>query len=208
MSQQINLYNPLLLRQQKYFSLNTMAQAIGLILLGMLLFYGYARYQTAKLDKQAIETTKLNAATQTRLAQVSAELGPHAASKSLLDEVAQVEAQLKERQRILDLLQHGDLGNRRGFSEYFRAFSRQTSDGVWLTGFSVSGKGEVVISGRALKPEQVPAFISRLKREPALAGKTFATLEMRLPEPTANNKQPAHAFIEFKLGSTEAEQSK
>ena len=54
MSQQINLYNPLLLKQQKLFSLRTMAQALGLILLGNFLFYGYASYRTANLrNRQA-----------------------------------------------------------------------------------------------------------------------------------------------------------
>jgi len=200
MSQQINLYNPLLLKQQKLFSLRTMTQALGLILLGNFLFYGYASYRTANLEKQASQTTQLYNATLAQFERTKAESGPRAPSALLADEVARTEAQLKTRRRIIGLLDQGALGSRQGFSGYFRALSRQTMEGLWLTGFQVSGAGEVAISGRALKPELVPAFINQLKQEPVLAGKTFASLEIRRPAPTgAGGKSVVPAYIEFSL---------
>ncbi len=51
MSQQINLFNPVFLTQKKYFSVLTMLQALGLIVLGSALFYGYALYQVAQMSK-------------------------------------------------------------------------------------------------------------------------------------------------------------
>jgi len=206
MSQQINLYNPLLLKQQKHFSLNTMAQALGLILLGSVLFYGYAWYRAAELEKQSAATAKLHKDTLAQLERTKAEFGPRTTSKLLMDEVARMETQLNSRRRIIGLLEQGELGNKQGFSEYFRALSRQSTEGLWLTGFQVSGAGEVAISGRALKPELVPAFINQLKRETVLAGKTFATLEMRLPAPAtaAGGKPAAPAYIEFSLHNAEA----
>jgi len=200
MSQQINLYNPLLLKQQKLFSLRTMTQALGLILLGNFLFYGYASYRTAHLEKQASQTTQLYNTTLAQFERTKAEAGPRAPSALLADAVARTEAQLKTRRRIIGLLEQGALGNRQGFSGYFRALSRQTMAGLWLTGFQVSGAGEVAISGRALKPELVPAFINQLKQEPVLAGKTFASLEMRRPTPIGTGGKPVvPAYIEFSL---------
>ena len=49
MSQQINLFNPIFLKQRKYFSLLAMLQALGLIVLGSLFLYGYALYQVEQL---------------------------------------------------------------------------------------------------------------------------------------------------------------
>ena len=49
MSQQINLFNPVFLKQKKYFSVMTMLQALGLIVLGSIVFYGYAWYQVQQL---------------------------------------------------------------------------------------------------------------------------------------------------------------
>ena len=206
MSQQINLYNPLLLKQQKLFSFNTMAQALGLILAGTLLFYAYAWYNAASLENQSEEARRLFTATLAQLEQVKARSGAHAPSKLLEEEVARMEAQLGARQSVVTLLERGELGNKQGFSEYFRALSRQTTDGVWLTAFEISGTGDMAISGRTLKPELVPVFISHLKRESAMAGKNFATLEMRLPAsaPSADGK-PAHPpYIEFSLHNAEA----
>ena len=49
MSQQINLFNPIFMKQRKYFSLLAMLQALGLIVAGALLFYGYAIDQVGEL---------------------------------------------------------------------------------------------------------------------------------------------------------------
>ncbi len=206
MSQQINLYNPLLLKQQKLFSFGTMVQALGLILAGSLLFYAYAWHSTSSLENQNAEAARMHAAALARIEQVKSESGARAPSKLLQEEVARMEAQLGTRQGIVALLERGELGNKQGFSEYFRALSRQTADGLWLTAFKVNGAGEVAISGRTLKPELVPAFISQLKRENAMEGKTFAMLEMRLPDaaPSPDGK-PAHPpYIEFSLHNAEA----
>lgn len=208
MSQQINLYNPLLLKQQKLFSLKTMTQALGLIVLGMFLFYGYVGYRVVHLEKQAAQTTQMYNTTLARLERTKAEAGPRAPSALLADEVTRTEMQLKTRRHILDLLEQGDLGNRQGFSGYFRALSRRTTEGLWLTGFQVSGAGEVAISGRALKPELVPAFINQLKQEPVLAGKTFASLEMRRPSPSVSGDKTVPAYIEFSLHHAAAEPSR
>ena len=68
MTQQINLFNPVFLKQKKYFSLVPMLQALGLIVLGSALFYGYAAYQVKLLTKQSDDTAARYAAEQTRLA--------------------------------------------------------------------------------------------------------------------------------------------
>ena len=49
MSQQINLFNPVFLKQKKYFSVIAMGQALAMIAVGSALFYGYANYQVQQL---------------------------------------------------------------------------------------------------------------------------------------------------------------
>ena len=53
MSQQINLFNPLFLRKEKYFSVRTMLQSLGLIALGLAVLYAYALMQTRELERLA-----------------------------------------------------------------------------------------------------------------------------------------------------------
>ena len=212
MSQQINLFNPLFRKQQKYFSAVTMLQALGLILLGSLLLYGYARYRTSLMEQHAAQADLAQKTTQAKMLELSALAGPRQPSKLLADEVARMESKVEARKHIVGMLGQGDFGSNQGFSEFFRALSRQTMDGLWITGFHVSGaENEVNISGRALQPELVPVFINRLKTETVLAGKSFTTMEIRLPEPekTPDGKPlPPRRFIEFTLRKSAAESAK
>lgn len=206
MSQQINLYNPLLLKQQKLFSLKTMAQGLGLILAGGLLFAAYAAYNAAALEKRAADAKRMHGEALAQIERLRA-AGTRTPSKLLQEEVARQEAQLKARQAVVALLQGGELGNKQGFSEYFRALSRQTGDGLWLTRFRVAGSGEVSIGGGALNPELVPAYIAKLKRETVFAGKTFSTLEMRVADAAAaGGKAGEPRHIEFSLHHAEAKE--
>jgi hypothetical protein len=206
-SQQINLFNPLFRRQKKYFSAATMLQALSLLLLGSVLVYGYAWYRTSTINERSAQSASNLKATQAQLLEMSAQAGPRQPSQLLIDEVARMEAKVRARRHIVGLLGTGELGNREGFSEYFRALSRQTMNGVWITRFHVSGvEDDVAISGRALRPELVPVFLYRLKTETVLAGKSFSAMEMRLPaaETAADGKPQAdYRFIEFSLRKAE-----
>lgn len=210
MSQQINLFSPIFLTQKKYFSALTMAQGLGLLVLGSLAFFGYVYWQTQGLTKQSADTTRRLALEQARLERVSAEYAPRGKSRLLQQEVERLEAQMKSRTEVLQLLKGGEFGRTAGFSEYLRAFARQTLHGLWLTGFSIKGD-DMEISGRALQPELVPTYLQRLQHEQPMRGKTFATLEMALPKTDPTSKDaPATPprYVEFTLRSIAAEAAK
>jgi hypothetical protein len=210
-SQQINLFNPIFLKQEKLFSAVTMAQALGLILLGSAVLIAYSYYQSSSLGIQATASTTQLALAQAQLAKVNAEFGPRQKSKLVEDDIQKTEIEVKSLQQVFDILQQGEFGNTKGYSEYLRAFSRQILGGVWLTGFSIYGAGsEIGLQGRALQPEFVPAYIGRLKREPVMQGKSFATLEMQLPlvdelgkgDPASAKQRVPAGYIEFSLQSS------
>lgn len=211
MSQQINLFNPIFLKQEKLFSAVTMAQALGLILLGSVVLVAYSYYQSFSLGIQAVANTTQLASAQTQLAKVNAEFGPRQKSKLIEEDIQKTETETKSLQKVFDILEKGEFGNTKGYAEYLRAFSRQIIGGVWLTGLSIHGAGsEIGIQGRALQPELVPAYISRLKREPVIQGKSFATLEMQLPlvdqpgkgDPATTKQRVPAGYIEFNLQSS------
>lgn len=208
MSQQINLYSPIFLKQKKYFSSATMLEALALVLAGALAFYGYAWYQVSALVKQAAETEKRLKLEQARLAKLTEEISRRHRDQQLEAEVANLEALVKTRQELVGVLQTGAIGNTQGYSEYMRAFARQSLNGLWLTGFSITGAGdEMELRGRVLTPELVPAYIRRLNREPLLQGKQFVTLQMSLPkEDPAKSKQELR-YLEFSLESSGTEKA-
>ena len=53
MSQQINLFNPIFLQQKKIFSTRTMAQALGVLVLGVVAMGLYGNARVASLQKDA-----------------------------------------------------------------------------------------------------------------------------------------------------------
>lgn len=215
MSQQVNLFNPLFSRQKEPFSALAMVQWLGIILFGVILFYVYAQYQVTTLGKQAAATAQRLNFEQTRLVSATAEFAPKTKSKALEDEIIQLEAQTKNRMRVLEVLQGGELGNATGFSGYLRAFSHQAIEGLWLTGFSIHGAGnQMAITGRAMNPELVPTYIKRLNQEQVMLGRSFAAMEIGLPEakPVAAADKNSHVitprFVEFRLTSMAREEAK
>ncbi len=210
MSQQINLFNPIFKQQKKYLSAVTMAQALGLILLGALLLSGYAMYRSTRLNAQAVLMSNQLIAAQATLAKVDVDYAPRGKNKSLELEIQKTETGLKSLQQVSEILAQGDLGNTQGYANYMRAFARQIMDGVWLTGFSIHGAGtEIGLQGKALNPELIPAYIGRLRSEPVLQGKSFSRLEMQVPQTVRADKNPASGsmavpinHIEFNLQST------
>lgn len=201
MSQQINLFNPVFLKQKKYFSVIAMMQALALIALGSALFYGYADYQVQQLAKQSEDTTKRYTADQARLARYSAEFSPQKSGMLLADELKQAETQAATQQKIMETLKSGVIGNTTGYAEYMRAFSRQIVSGLWLTHFNITGDAaQISMSGAVLRPDLVPVYVRRLNRENIMRGKSFASLQMQQPK-TETGKMAR--YVEFTLQSVE-----
>lgn len=203
MSQQINLYNPLLLKQKKIFSSKTMAQAMGLIALGLIAVYGYAYYQVTLLQMETEYAAKRHAAVQARLTRITQQFGPRQKSADLELNIKRAEAELQALTEVQAALKQGGLVSASGFSPYFKALARQAVEGLWLTGFSAAGS-EMAINGRTLRPGLVPDYIHRLSGEEIMQGRKFAMLEMRQPEATATKEGKtvvAPRYIEFTLQS-------
>lgn len=205
MSQQINLFNPIFMKQRKYFSLLAMLQALGLIIVGSLFFYGYAIYQVEQLGKQSEESTKRYNTEQARLTRYSAEFSLQQANQALQEETRRLEKQASEQDELIETLKTGAIGNTTGYSGYMRAFARQVVQGLWLTGFRVTGDAaQISLSGGVTNPELLPAYIQRLGKESVMHGKTFSTLQMQQPTAAGTEAERAIAsrYVEFVLHST------
>ncbi|WP_243656586.1 PilN domain-containing protein [Paucimonas lemoignei] len=193
-----------------------MAVALGLVLAGSLAVVGYALMQVSSLTEQARSASEQVAQVQAELAKVTAEYGPRGKSAGLQEDLQKTTAELQSLQQVTTILQKGDFGDTRGYSEYLRAFARQSIEGLWLTGLSIHGAGnEIALRGRAVRPDLVPAYIGRLKSESTLKGKSFAALEMEVPQVDEEGsgasagtppRKVSAPYIEFNLhsGGTDA----
>ena len=213
MAQQINLFNPVFLKQKKHFSAVTMLQALALLLGGILAFYGYALHESRTLAKVAADTERQLKAQGEQVGRLTKEFSPQGRSTMLADEIARTGVRLKQREEMLSLLRTGGLGNTDGFARYLSAFARQTMGGVWLTGFTIGGDEAVLqVTGRVLQPDLVPAYIRALNREEVMRGRRVSELrltgreERDAPGTTAPGAAPAAAqaprrFVEFSMSA-------
>lgn len=209
MSQQINLYNPIFLKQKHYFSALTMAQALVLVLVGSLGMYAFEVRQNRTLERVAAETDKQISTQREQLVRFSREHSAQGASRALMDELTRTQQRLQQRQMLLADIQTGVGGDTDGFSRYLSALARQNVPGVWLTGVQIGAKSDLVIKGRALESQMVPAYISALNRQEPIAGRRVAELQMTAkgePAPAAAGAPGAPAapkgpvrYIEFSL---------
>jgi hypothetical protein len=216
MSQQINLFNPIFLKQEKHFSAQTMLQSLAVILLCGILLTVYSAYERSSLESNAKRVAAQWQATQNQLAKVSAEYGPKKKDEALQARVQRAAEQVGAMQRVVAILRKGDFGNTDGYAGYMSAFARQIIDGVWLTGFTIEGAGsDISIQGSALRPALVPTYLNRLKSEPVMHGASFSTLEMSLPKKkadTAAKPDPETVaggeYINFNLRSSAEDEAK
>ncbi len=213
MSQQINLFNPIFLKQKKILSAVNMLEALGLLFIGVIVFYGIASFNNTELARQADETARHYRRSKLQLAELSARYAPIKIDVALEAEVKNQQAQVASRQALLDSLGVGALTNDTSYAEYMRALARQSLGGLWLTGFKVfNGGKDMEIIGRALQPELVPSYIRRLRQERTMQGRAFDSLamEQRQGQLPADASRPGSAperysYTEFRLGSTHAE---
>lgn len=209
MSQQINLFNPIFRQQKKYFSSKTMAQALGVICLACLLLGIDGTIRARRLQAQSAQVDALLLARQEKLADYKVQYAPRVKDATLPAQIAAAQMELTMLTSAATTLQQGGFGDTRGFSEYFRAFARQSVDGLWLTEVKIAAGGaQLGVRGRALDAELVPAYIRRLGSETIMRGKTFASLEIDRPDAqvmSAGGAQAAMpAFLEFSLQSSGA----
>ena len=189
MSQQINLFNPIFRKQGFSFtSATAIAYGLGIALIATAAVAAYEdhKLRTVQVQAQVVEQSFKD--NTVRRDQLTAEVTQQKPNAQLDAEIANLDLQLKGRQEIIETLKSGVVGNTDGFSDYMRAFSRQSLIGLWLTGFDIALAGNALaIQGRALSADLVANYIKQLNQEQALQGRKFAAMRISQlpPEPVA-----------------------
>lgn len=196
-TQQVNLYHPIFRKQQKRFSAKAMVQAGVGVLLGTLLMYGYAYWQTFSLRNQVTQAAEELEQARKRLATLNQQLEARHADTRLAQELRDLESRLAAAESVGRMIAGEARANSDGYSKYFAAFARQHVAGVWLTGFSVTGADDITLNGRTIDPQLVPLFLQRLSQEQALSGARFQVFQMQRPERDAKGNAKNPGYVEF-----------
>lgn len=212
MSQNINLLGPAFRKQRRLLTLATTAQALGITLAALFAYQFLLQQQVNGLAAELRTAEGLLGSQRSYVEKLKGKPTALKPDAQLEADIGQLEGELKTAREAMEALRGGAFGNQQGFAEYLRAFSRQSLGGLWLTGFSIAGNGELEIRGRVLSPDLVPSYIQRLNREQVLAGRSFARLEMSRPKPEpvaakdkAAGKSPlVPRYLDFNLATTDA----
>ena len=204
MSQQINLYNAALHGKRESFLTVNMLQTLIVVGVCLLALYGYERYLIQQLKAKSDSLNATLASVQAKLVTYASDFSPAQVKQMLDDELKNSEVRLSSQEKLLEMLRRDEVGNMSGYSEYMRAFSRQSIYGLWLTGFDISGdRVNMSIRGGLLNPELLPGFIKRLKQEKVMRGKEFSSLEMQ--QHKTDKENPARRnYLDFILVSAKA----
>lgn len=195
MKQQVNLYQP---RARKTGPLLSSQRAVvvlaGLaVLLGAWFAVHYVQLRTLDSRVQSLESQRLAAARQVE--DYQRRYPPKHKSVQLEKKLAARQRALQKRQRVLAMLESGEVGNTQGFSAYLTALARQMVEGAWLTGFTLADGGRAVsLSGSTVQPDRVPAYIRNLTLEEVFKGLSFEQMELERPE-----SEPRR--VDFRLSS-------
>ncbi len=192
MTQQINLINPDLQPRHDWLAFKSVALATGVAAALVTIFSVYATISAGSALSAQQQASERLAAKQQELEGVQATLAARKGDPALDQEIERLKQEVAARREVLRLAEESATTGGAGFADMMRGFSRQAMDGVWLSGFTISGAG-IDIRGRLLDPSLLPAYIARLNAEPAFRGRRFAALDMADVAPKPVDASPAVA---------------
>jgi hypothetical protein len=202
MAQQINLYDPALLRKRDWFALSNvvlgaLVAAVLVVAVGFLARSGLPELQAQVTTGE----TQLKALREEVLV-----LGQHVAARKadprIEEELAVARQLAATRGVVLQTLRQGLAADVPPFADYLRGLARQSMTGLWITGFVWDAASDgMEIRGRTTDPALLPEYIRRLNREPAFRGQAFAALKVAEGKP-----EPVAATVAKSAAPTEAAQ--
>jgi hypothetical protein len=212
MSQNINLFNPAFRKQRQLVTMNALAGCLAVALLTLLGVQAYLQQDVAGLTEELRSSEALLKVQRGYTDKLQREAAMRKSSIQLETEIARLETELKQGRDAMEALRNNAIGTQEGFSEYLRAFARESTNGLWLTGLTIGGGGDIEIRGRVLSAELVSGYIQRLNREKVLAGRSFARLQMaqlkadpeKSREKDAKSAPQPAPFLEFSLATADA----
>ncbi|MBA3058538.1 MAG: PilN domain-containing protein [Gammaproteobacteria bacterium] len=179
MPQQINLCTPILLTQKRYFSAQTMAQALAVF---VLLGGGLCAYWVWSLNS-ASDGFRLTLATQAQeLASLQAAIAQGKVSSAPLEAALAQQLQgykldLQQRQSLMDALQRGLFRPGWGHAARLLLVARSIPAQVWVTDL-MADEHQLTLSGFTLEPAALNDWVSRLAASALLQGQQLSTVKV------------------------------
>jgi hypothetical protein len=178
-SQQINLYQPILRRQRKVFSAVTMLELVAVALLGLGLLYGFGRSQEASVRRDIALLEGQRLAAQGQVDALALQLAARRDVSALTQELQQAEQTLAAKRRLQQWLASQGADRAGGFAGHVEGLARQHRPGLQLAAIGIaSGGRQLRLAGSTVDAAELVRYLGRLGAEPAFRGIEFRSVQI------------------------------
>jgi Tfp pilus assembly protein PilN len=201
MPQQINLCTPILLTQKRYFSAQTMAQALAMIVVfggGLSAYWVWSLNLASEGFKKTLATQSHELESlQTALAQGKAGVAPTDAA--LTQELQARRTELMLREKLFEESQRGLFKPGWGHAARLELVARTIPPQVWVTEVKADDIG-LDVSGFTLEPAALNDWVTKLAASPLLEGQKLTTVKVENAS-VSTAKTASRAMWSFNLVS-------
>jgi hypothetical protein len=184
--QQVNLYQPILRKQEKVFSAKTLLQGNLLVLAALAVIYLYTLYQTQGLEQQLAQAKQQHGAQIKRLTELAAQFPPRPKDPALAPRIEAARGTQQQKQAILTAVSTLGLESKVHFSRHLTGLARQDLPNLWLQRIFLQYGQQVELQGSAYLAEEVPRYLQRLSAEEAFSGTAFHSVVIARSEEFAD----------------------
>lgn len=180
MSQQINLFNPALIRPRDWL---TLKNVVLIYLVSLAVMYGFYSQSQSELAELTTEIESAQAALDAAMVELSVEKSRTSQAANNQEDEKALKALIETRDmqsRMLTTLKLIQNDSNQHIVDYMQGFAENAIKGVWLTGFKLNHfEQQLSIMGQSLTPELVPAYVEKLGQHAVFHGRLFSGLVLK-----------------------------
>jgi hypothetical protein len=178
-AQQLNLFDPALLRKRDWLALANVVMLALLLLVAVAVAATVVRRDVPSLTAQVATNENQLKLMREQVIVLGQRVANRKPDQRLENELSENRLLLDARNAVLTALRQRMDPSAGSFAEYLRGFARQSVSGLWLTGIAVDAASHgMEIRGRTIDPALLPEYIQRMNKEPAFQGRAFSALKL------------------------------
>lgn len=171
--QQVNLYQPILRKEEKVFSARTLMIGNLLILTGLVLLFLYSLVLSDRMRSQ-LQHVQTQRDTQVKdLATLSARYPAKSKDSSIQLRIAQARQELQHKQKLFTTVGKLGIDTQQNYSTQLSALARQDVPQLWLHRITLQQGRNLALQGSALQAAEIPRYLQRLANEKIFSGIDF-----------------------------------
>ncbi len=184
MRQQINLYQDVLIDKPEPFQSRQVYMLLVTVVICLIIAGIYSYWLTNSLKTEVVGLRQQQQLLSGQVMALEKQYPKREPSVLLQEEIKRIEQELLGQGKALDYFSQQDQGNNEMILASLEGLARNSQQGIWLRKIKLSQCGqEIQLTGRALKAELVPEYLTLLGEKNIFGGQIFARLKLnRLKE--------------------------